>query len=94
MAAIPSSLLALHALINARRLIRPMTAIMMTAARTGLGRWYSSEVKNSSVSSTQMAETTEEKALLALLSRFKAERENEPLTGMEWLKAAATLASP
>ena len=27
-------------------------------------------------------------------ARLSAERENEPLTGIEWLKAAATLASP
>src|SRR5512142_1473995 len=41
-----------------------------------------------------MAEIIEDRPVFAFDARFNAERENEPLTGMEWQNAAATLASP
>jgi hypothetical protein len=34
---------------------------------------------------------TEDKPLFAFADKLKAERENEPLTGIEWLNAAAIL---
>ena len=67
---------------------------MMIAASTGLGRWCSKGVKNSSASSTKSAENIEDRPVWACTDRLSAERENEPLTGMVWLNAPAILASP
>src|SRR3989338_8886900 len=93
-AATPSSLLARQAFLMDRKLMRLITAIMMIAARTGLGRWKSRDVKKSSVSSTKTAEIIDDSGVLASDARFSADLENEPLTGMDWQNAAATLANP
>ncbi len=51
-------------------------------------------MKKIRVSSTKAAEINEESGVLASEARLSAERENDPLTGIDWLKAAATLANP
>lgn len=66
----------------------------MIAASTGFGRWCSSVAKNTSVSSTNVADTSDDTPVRAPADRLSAERENEPLTGMVWLNPAASLARP
>ncbi len=51
-------------------------------------------MKKSSVSSTQAAVTSDESPVRAPDARLSAERENDPLTGIDWQNAAAILASP
>ena len=51
-------------------------------------------MKNSSVSSTQAAVTSDESPVRASTARLSAERENDPLTGIDWQNAAAILAMP
>ena len=70
------------------------TASMIIAARTGFGRWWSYGVKNSSVTSTDAAAKSDESPSVACDARFNAERENDPLTGIDWQNAAAIFARP
>ena len=51
-------------------------------------------MKKSSVSSTQAAVTRDESPVRAPEARLSAERENDPLTGIDWQNAAAIFASP
>ena len=51
-------------------------------------------MKNSSVSSTAAAAKSAEAPVFAFDARFNADRENDPLTGIDWQNAAATFASP
>jgi len=93
-AAMPSCLLACQACLTAPKLTSPITAMMMIAASTACGRWYSSGVRNSSVSSTNSAVITELRPVLAPEFMFTAERENEPDTGKACVRLPTMLASP
>jgi hypothetical protein len=63
--------------------MRLTTARMMIAARTGFGKWCSNGVKNNSTTSTAAAAKSEETPVAAPAARFNAERENDPLTGID-----------
>ena len=92
--ATPSSMLARQALRMMRMFTRLVTAIMMMAASTALGRWCSSGVRNSSVRQTNAADTSDDSLVRAPADRLSAERENDPLTGIDMQNAATILAKP
>src|SRR5690348_18437355 len=85
----PSSRLASQACFSAPTSIRLTTARMIIAARTGRGSDSRYEVKNSSVTRTAAAANNEERPVRAFDARFSAEREKDPLTGIDPQNAAA-----
>ena len=58
---------------------------MMIAASTACGRWWRNGVNSSRVDENEGAGTTEDMPVTAPAARFTAERENEPLTGNDWV---------
>jgi len=84
----------LPACLTALKFTSPITAMMMMAASTACGRWYSSGVRNSSATSTISAVITELMPVLAPAFMLTAVRENEPETGKAWVKLPTTLARP
>ena len=77
----PSWRCAFQACMKPDTLIRPITAIMMIAASTAWGRWYSKGVNNSSTTTTARLVNTLDSPDTAPACRLTAEREKEPEVG-------------